>query len=145
MMPITRTNPLPSVFEALDDRALSTNKKIFIAYLVLEGFNDSEEHARATAELLVSQRPKQVRHLFHVNLLRYNPIADSLEGFMQQEEPYKRTSKQALSRFQANLRRFGVNNITLRQSFGMDIDAACGQLFAKYENKRINKANASSS
>ncbi len=34
-------------------------------------------------------------------------------------------------------------SVTARQSFGVDIDAACGQLFAKYEKKAIKEKTES--
>ena len=45
IVPINKTHPFPDVFEALDEHLTATNRKIFIAYLVLDDHNDSIEHA----------------------------------------------------------------------------------------------------
>jgi len=65
-------HPLPEVLKALDEHVIATNRKIFVAYLVLDGYNDSPEHIKAIINLFKS-RPPTHQHLFHLNLLRYNP------------------------------------------------------------------------
>lgn len=136
IMPVNKTNPLPEVFAALDEHAEATKRKIFIAYLLLEGENDSDAHAKAVVDWLVHQRPKHLRHLYHVNLLRYNPM-----GLTDLEvEQFARTGRDTVERFKGLLQHGGVRHLTLRQSFGLDIDAACGQLFAKYEAKKVRNS-----
>jgi 23S rRNA (adenine-C8)-methyltransferase len=149
-------------------------RQVFVAYLVLEGVNDSEDHAREVARLVTGRAG---RDLLHLNLLRYNPIADSLteqvaalESLEQQKKQnqqennkstlenspgevslkggpgpspfrlFQRTGEESLARFAQILKREGVRNLTVRQSFGVDIDAACGQLFASYEAKKMKRS-----
>eukprot|EP01027_Heterolobosea_sp_BB2_P005746 GEZU01008745.1.p1 GENE.GEZU01008745.1~~GEZU01008745.1.p1 ORF type:complete len:451 (+),score=97.48 GEZU01008745.1:8-1360(+) len=127
LMPANKNYPVESVFEALDEHVAKTHRKLFIAYLLLEGSNDSIEHAKAIIDL-IHKRPAHLRHLYHLNVLRYNPafgIGDL----------WPRTDEKKLESFMAILRDAGIS-VTARQSFGVDIDAACGQLFAKNELKK---------
>lgn len=69
--------------------------------------------------------PEELRYLYHVNLLPYN-VGRGVS------DPFSRTGSVVLEEFQDVLKK---NNITssFRNSFGHNIDAACGQLFAGYE------------
>jgi len=126
LVPANKTHPLPQVMKVLERHAQVTGRKIFVAYLILDDFNDTEEHAKAVVNLINSLNPK-VRYLFHLNLLRYNPA----EGIA---DKYKKTEESNIKRFQKLLAESNVPS-TIRASFGVDIDAACGQLFARYEQK----------
>ncbi|MEW9031887.1 MAG: hypothetical protein AB2404_04060, partial [Planifilum fimeticola] len=59
-----------------------------------------------------------------VNLIRYNPASGAPKA-------YQRPHEDELTRFCGRLRRAGVK-VTVRQSFGVDIEAACGQLYGRY-------------
>jgi 23S rRNA (adenine-C8)-methyltransferase len=122
LMPIERIYPFKSVFEQLDNRIKLTNNRVWIAYLLLEGINDSVDHARALVEY-IRQRPVEIRYLYHINLLPYNE-ARSVPNQM------KRVSN--ISEFKKVLDKASISN-SYRNSFGRGIDAACGQLFAEYE------------
>jgi 23S rRNA (adenine-C8)-methyltransferase len=126
LVPLNKTYPLEHVMPVLDRHILMTHRKVFIAYLILDGYNDSAEHARAVIDLL--QGRHRLSHLYHVNLLRYNPAQGIPNNFI-------RTDENNLRRFMQSLRAAGLS-VTARQSFGVDIDAACGQLFAHYEKRR---------
>ena len=110
--------------KTLEAHAKKTNRKIFLAYLVLDGYNDTLEHSKAIRSL-IGNIDSSVRYLFHLNLLRYNPA----EGI---DEPYKRTEEDNIQRFAKILSDANIS-VTARQSFGVDIDAACGQLYASYQ------------
>lgn len=88
-----------------------TGREITFEYILLAGVNDRAEHAEQLAKLV-----KQLR--CNVNLIRYNPVSPL---------PFGRPTSEATTRFQAILRKSGVN-AHVRKSRGMDIDAACGQL-----------------
>lgn len=72
LVPANRNYPLKDCLRTLEKHALSTKRKIFLAYLLLDGYNDSQEHAQEIAKL-IGDMNSSIRHLFHVNLLRYNP------------------------------------------------------------------------
>jgi 23S rRNA (adenine-C8)-methyltransferase len=125
IMPVNQTYPLKDVFTALNEYIKTTKNRVFLAYTLLKDVNDSPEHAAALAELIRAQ--KDTAYLYHVNLIRYNPCPS--EVIFERAEPAK------VKEFQATLDRLGIKN-TLRQDFGVEIDAACGQLYASYSRKK---------
>jgi 23S rRNA (adenine-C8)-methyltransferase len=128
LVPNNKTHPLEECWAAVVDHVVATRRQTFVAYLVFAGFNDSDDHARAMAAW-IERAPADVRHLLHVNLLRYNPA----EGILDRR--WKRTSRNAMHRFRDALERYGVQSISTRQSFGVESSAACGQLYGGYEPK----------
>ena len=96
-----------------------TGREITLEYILLSGVNAGSEHARELARLCKTLRA-------NVNLIRYNEV-ESL--------PYVRPRAEDVVRFQDILRRAGVN-AHVRKSRGRDIDAACGQLRRKEQQKR---------
>jgi 23S rRNA (adenine2503-C2)-methyltransferase len=90
-----------------------TGRRVTFEYIVLAGYNDQPQHARELAQLL---RGFQA----HVNLIPYNPIT---------EVDYHRPSPQQLQLFLQTLQQQQVA-ASIRQSRGLDRDAACGQLRA---------------
>jgi 23S rRNA (adenine-C8)-methyltransferase len=126
LMPITKTYPISEVMQALKDYVECTNKRVFIAYVLLDGVNDSSAHANELVKLIRKQGKKS--YLYHVNLIRYNPGNTN--------EVFNKPATIVVNTFRAILEKQHVSN-TLRQSFGANINAACGQLYAKYE--RIGK------
>ncbi len=119
LMPISKTFPIQDVMSALRTHILRTHRKVLIAYILLKDVNDSVDHARALADLLNSH--EDVKGLFHVNLINMHEVA----GIQ-----FKRTSSERLEAFRAILHKWGIRT-TVRQDFGEDIDAACGQLRGK--------------
>ena len=90
-----------------------TGRRISFEYIVLAGFNDRTEHAFELAKLLRGFQS-------HVNLIPYNPIS---------EVDYQRPTPQQLQTFLQILQRQNIA-ASIRQSRGLDQDAACGQLRA---------------
>lgn len=125
IMPINKTFPIKDVFSSLNQYITATKNRVFIAYTLLRDFNDSPEHAYALAEL-IKQNPKTA-YLYHVNLIRYNPCPSEVS--FEKSEPEK------IKAFQNILEQERISN-TLRQDFGVEIDAACGQLYATYSQKK---------
>jgi 23S rRNA (adenine-C8)-methyltransferase len=72
IMPIAKSYHIADIMDALERHILATNRKVLIAYILLDGVNDSEEHAVALAEMLKSYG--KVSHLFHVNLINYHEV-----------------------------------------------------------------------
>ena len=89
----------------------TTGRPITYEYCLFEGVNDSVEDAKNLAEITRWAPSK-------VNILMYNPVPSL---------PFERTTKAQLNRFVQALVQEGVT-VTVRQSRGQDIDAACGQL-----------------
>lgn len=51
-MPINKKFPLNGVMKTLDEHIIHTGRRVFIAYIMLEGVNDLKEHAEAVVSLL---------------------------------------------------------------------------------------------
>jgi 23S rRNA (adenine2503-C2)-methyltransferase len=102
---------IQALIEAADYYFDRTGREVTLEYLLLAGINDSEKDAHELAG--VARRLRG-----NVNLLAYNAV----EGL-----PYHRPTDEAVARFLSWLRARGIN-AHLRQSRGLDIDGACGQL-----------------
>lgn len=109
LMPVERSYPLKKVLEL----AKTFSRRVTFEYVMINGTNDRPEDVRAVAEMA---RPLGAL----VNLLPLHP------GGPPGLSP---TSKGEIHRFAASLRDLGVN-VTVRRSRGVDIDAACGQLWS---------------
>ena len=124
LMPITKVYSIEAVMDVIKRYVLITKNKVFIAYVLMEGTNDSLEHAKALVNLIKEQGAKN--YLYHVNLIRFNPGPNTSE--------FKRPNVSRVDKFIGLLTKAGLH-VTLRQSFGLDIYAACGQLYGKYSKK----------
>jgi 23S rRNA (adenine2503-C2)-methyltransferase len=114
IMPLAAEVPLDRLIEALKEYPLKPRQRITIEYLLLDGVNDSLEHARDLVRLLNPLRYK-------INLIAYNPCPGS---------PYQPPAPKKILDFEQYLWSKGVT-ATLRKSKGQDISAACGQLKAE--------------
>jgi len=124
LMPISKTYPVKEIFPVLDEHIRLTNKRVFVAYVLLAGINDSVCHARELVKLLKARG--RYAYLYHVNLIRFNP-GSTLVGF-------QRPQAERITAFRQILLQNRISH-TLRQSFGADIAAACGQLAGQVVNK----------
>lgn len=117
LMPINKKWPLRELLDACKEfeQSLKPGERYTFEYVMLDGVNDSDEHARQLANLLN-------RHGLRakVNLIPHNP-AEPL--------PYRRSTPDRVEAFKAILESKGVNAF-VRRPRGVDIYAACGQLAA---------------
>jgi len=111
---------LPEILDAARYYFDKTGREITLEYILLAGVNDQPEHARELVKVCKTMRA-------NVNLIRYNEV-ESL--------PFKRPSSHDVVTFQEILRKGGVN-AHVRKSRGRDIDAACGQLRRKEQEKAL--------
>jgi len=132
LMPITRQYSIQRVLEVLDNHIKKTRRKVFLPYLMLKGINDSHEHLEALKSLVLGKG--DIAYLYHINLVRYH----STPGI---EECFKPSSNETIEAFRRELERTRIG-VTVRQSFGTDIQAACGQLYARYEAEKRERAEA---
>ena len=120
LVPVNRKYPikqlLASCMRYLDGKA--SREKITIEYVMLDGINDSDDNARELTTLLKDVPVK-------VNLIPFNPFP---------ETRYKRSSNNRIHRFRDILEASGMVVMT-RKTRGDDIDAACGQLAGKVNDK----------
>lgn len=111
LIPWAERLQLPEILAACEIYFRKTGREVTLEYCLLEGVNDRESDVEALAG--VSRKLRG-----HVNLLMYNPV-ESL--------PFRRPARSAAIRFLKRLREHGVN-AHLRESRGLETDAACGQL-----------------
>ena len=111
LMPINKAYNIAAVMEAVRDFPVNQRKKIMFEYLLIAGVNDGKRHAEELVRLLSGIRAK-------VNLILFNPHEGST---------YRRPSVEDAVKFQDILSAKGIT-CTVRQSKGLDISAACGQL-----------------
>ncbi|RJS25666.1 hypothetical protein DRW03_04065 [Corallococcus sp. H22C18031201] len=120
LIPLERRFPLEENLAILDRHVLRARRKTYLAYLLIEGINDSEAHLGALARLVQRRsRPE----LFHVSVIRYNAAFGA-------DPSFRAPAPSKVDDFVARLNRQGIG-ATRRQQFGADIDAACGQLRAE--------------
>ena len=125
LMPVNRSFPLNEVMQALDNHIRHTGRRLFLAYIMLDGVNDSVDHAKAVVHLLQSRGPWA--HLYHVDLIPYNATDKTLQKFAASD---KGTTK----RFSDILHAAGIS-VATRTQFGSDISAACGQLYGDEQDQ----------
>ena len=119
LVPINRKYPLAALLAACR-RYLDKAPRDFITfeYVMLDGVNDSVEHARQLIDLV-----RDVPCKF--NLIPINPFPKS--GFT-------RSPRETIRNFAETLLAAGLV-VTTRKTRGDDIDAACGQLAGRVEDK----------
>lgn len=115
LMPIDRAHPLEEVLEAIGEHARATGRSPMWAFTLLEGRNDTDDDARALADLARSFAEKHGKYP-RISLIPYN-AAPGL--------PFSRSAR--MEAFRDALHARGVGSI-LRYSGGGDVGAACGQL-----------------
>jgi 23S rRNA (adenine2503-C2)-methyltransferase len=117
LMPINKKWPLEELLTACKqfEASLKPGERFTFEYVMLDGVNDTDEHARQLANLLNRHHLRA-----KVNLIPHNP-ADPL--------PYHPSPPERVESFKAILESKGVNAF-VRKPRGVDIFAACGQLAA---------------
>jgi 23S rRNA (adenine2503-C2)-methyltransferase len=114
LAPINKRYPLEELIDACRRLPIRRRDRITFEYVMLAGVNDSREDAQRLVRLLGPLRAK-------VNLIFFNPFAGSSLGA---------SSRDKVEAFQAILHH-GNLTATIRESRGLDIAAACGQLYAE--------------
>jgi len=117
LVPLNRKYPLSELLDACV-RYLPAAPRDFITfeYCMLDGVNDTPDHARELLELLRGHGERGVP--CKINLIPFNPFPDS--GL--------RCSPRAVVQQFARILSDGGLVTTVRKTRGDDIDAACGQL-----------------
>ena len=125
LMPINKAYNIEAVMDAVRGFPIDMRKRVMFEYLVIKDLNDSVSDAKKLVKLLHGIKAK-------VNLIYFNPHEGSEFG---------RPELVNMLKFQEYLRDHGVT-CTIRQSKGLDISAACGQLKQRNENPKF-RANVS--
>jgi 23S rRNA (adenine2503-C2)-methyltransferase len=121
LAPINKRYPLEELLASCRNLPIKRRARITFEYVMLAGVNDSTADARRLVKLLAPMRAK-------VNLIFYNPLEDS---------PLRTSPRSTVEAFQAILRN-GNLTATIRESRGLDIAAACGQLYSEQHNPAVS-------
>jgi 23S rRNA (adenine2503-C2)-methyltransferase len=128
LVPLNRKYPIRELLAACTRYVEKAPREfIMFEYVMLAGINDAEPQARDLARL--------VRHIpCKINLIPFNPFPDS---------GYARSTPEAIARFSDVLYAEGFT-VTVRRTRGDGIDAACGQLAGRVQDKtrRTQRARA---
>ncbi len=120
LVPINRKYPIAELLAAcahyISDKP---HRRVTWEYVMLDGVNDSDAHAHALAQL--------IRHIpSKINLIPFNPFPGTR---------YRRSPQARIDRFRDILiGGYGITTVT-RRTRGDDIDAACGQLAGRVQDR----------
>ena len=115
IMPVNKAYPTEELLQACRRYYETTGRRISFEYAMINGVNDTEEHAKILLKRLKGMGA-------HMNLIPLNHV---------EESPLKPSTRSAVMRFQKTLEDGGIP-ATVRRTLGGDIDASCGQLRRKY-------------
>ncbi len=116
LVPINDRYPIEDVVEAAKRYYEAKGRRVSLEWTLIAGENDSDDEAIGLARIA-----REIHA--HVNVIALNPTPLSMD------QPPDRDH---IRRFLGTLKREGAN-VTLRDTRGQDIDAACGQLRLRAE------------
>jgi len=111
LMPINKAYNIKSIIDAVKAFPINQRKRVMFEYLVIKDVNDDLKSAKKLLALLDGIKAK-------VNLIYFNPYGGT---------DFKRPNPKDMIAFQEYLTKRGLL-CTIRESKGLDISAACGQL-----------------
>jgi len=111
VVPAEKANPVSEIIGIMKDFRLRKRRRLTIAYVMINGINDTEGHLRELKTLLSGTG-------IRVNLLPYHPIGD---------DEYISSDISLMEHFKNVLMMSGIS-ASVRRSRGSDISAACGLL-----------------
>jgi 23S rRNA (adenine2503-C2)-methyltransferase len=121
LVPINRKHPIAELLAAcwhyLDKQ---NGRSITFEYVMLDGVNDKPEHARQLARLMQGRPAK-------LNLIPFNIFPGTR---------FRRSPAAVILKFRDILNEYGVI-ATTRRTRGDDIDAACGQLAGRVNDRTL--------
>ncbi len=119
LVPVNKKYPIKELLDACKHYVENgSQRKITFEYVMLDGVNDSPSQAKALCRLL-SDVPSKI------NLIPFNRFPNTV---------YRCSKRSAIERFQEILINAGYVT-TVRKTRGDDIDAACGQLVGKVNDR----------
>ncbi len=115
LIPVNRKYPLQELIPACRDYVEQTGRRLSFEWALINGINDTPEHARELAALIKGM-------ICHVNIIPLNPTPIY---------PGAPTSAERALEFKSTLEESGIT-CTIRIRRGVDIKACCGQLAARH-------------
>jgi len=126
LMPINKKYPIAELLAACKRYvAGEKRRRVTFEYVMLDGVNDADQQARQLVKLMQGVPAK-------INLIPFNPFPGS---------DYRRSSQQRIDSFRAILSASGLTTVT-RKTRGEDIDAACGQLVGRVQDRSRRQEKA---
>jgi len=125
LVPINRKWPVAEVLAAGRRFAARTGRRVSLEYVMIDGVNDTDEQAVGLADHAGGWRS-------HVNLIPLNPTPGSR---------WSGTPPHRIERF-AGVLRAGGTSVTIRDTRGREIDAACGQLHAQLAGRSLREGRS---
>jgi 23S rRNA (adenine2503-C2)-methyltransferase len=111
LVPLNRRYPIDEIVAAARRFAASKGRRLTLEWTLIEGVNDTPEQARGLAAIAAELRA-------HANVIPLNPTPQT---------QFRAPGPERVRAFVDQARRAGAN-VTLRDTRGRGIDAACGQL-----------------
>lgn len=118
LMPVQRTNTIEEVLNIIRNFDFNSQRRVSFEYILFKGVNDTTDHIKELAKILNGIKCR-------INIIRFHPIPDS-----EFESPDMETT----IKFKEALNNKGILT-TIRESRGVDIQAACGLLSTIQQNK----------
>ncbi len=119
LVPVNRHYPIAELLAVCRNYPLPPRRRITFEYVMLDGINDADAHARELVRIL-----QGIPAL--VNLIPFNPFPGS---------GYRRSSSGRIDAFRNIVLGSGLMTVT-RKTRGEDIAAACGQLAGQVQKGR---------
>ena len=113
LVPLNRRYPLERLYAACERWLATTSRRLSFEWALIDGVNDTDRAMHELADYAAGLRA-------HVNLIPLNPTP----GYL-----VRGTRSSRVHEFRLGLEELGVN-VTVRNTRGRSIDAACGQLAA---------------
>lgn len=123
LVPLNRKYPIRELLDTCHEYVGDGRRRVTFEYILLSGVNDTDAHARRLAGCLEGIPAK-------VNLIPFNPFPQTC---------YRRSGPARIQRFFEILNQAGIVTIT-RKTRGADIDAACGQLAGRFNDRTRRRA-----
>lgn len=114
IMKINKAYKIEEVIDAIDYYIETTNRRVTIEYIMLDGINDTKECAQELSDLFRGK-------LVYINLIPYNETSNL---------DFKRSNDFKISQFYDILKKNKIE-VTIRKEMGSGVSAACGQLRAQ--------------
>jgi 23S rRNA (adenine2503-C2)-methyltransferase len=119
LVPLNRRYPIADLIDAARRYREKKGRRVSLEWTLMDGVNDSANQARALAAIAKDLDA-------HVNIIPMNPTPLA---------PQRRPPIHRIKAFVEEVARYGAT-VTLRDTRGVEIDAACGQLRVRAETER---------
>ena len=123
LVPLNRRYPLERLYEACEKWLATTSRRLSFEWALIDGVNDTDQAMHELANYAGDLRA-------HVNLIPLNPTPGYLVMGTRSERVHE---------FRNGLEELGIN-VTVRNTRGRSIDAACGQLASVTNGHKSNVA-----